>query len=72
MEDHQTRRRLIAGVAFDIPGMGYKDAKTGKIEGFEADVALALARILLGADGTLDFTPVTNEERIPAVLFGRA
>ncbi|MFW2392353.1 MAG: transporter substrate-binding domain-containing protein [Alphaproteobacteria bacterium] len=72
MKDHQAHERLIAGVAFDIPGMGYKNLKTHKIEGFEPGVARAIADILLGADGTLDFTQVTNEERIPAVLLGRA
>ena len=72
MAEDQLRAPLVAGVAFDIPGMGYKNPKTGEIEGFEPNVARALARLLFGEDSTLDFYPVTDEERIPAILSGDA
>ncbi len=67
MESFQSRGRLVAAVAFDIPGMGYQHPRTGKIEGFEADIARAIAERLLGARDRVDFLQVTNEQRIPAL-----
>ena len=71
MEDDQSRGQIIAGVAFDIPGMGYKNPKTGEIEGFEPDIARAVTGNLLGAPNKVDFAQVTNEQRIPALQDGR-
>jgi polar amino acid transport system substrate-binding protein len=67
MERFQSRGRLIAGTAFDIPGMGYDDPRTGRIEGFEPDLARAIASKLFGAQDRVDFFQVTNEQRIPAL-----
>ena len=61
MESFQSRGRLVAGFAFDIPGMGYETPRTGKVEGFEADLARAIAKKLLGARDRVDFLQVTNE-----------
>jgi polar amino acid transport system substrate-binding protein len=70
MDTFQSRGRIIAGVSFDIPGMGYKDPRTGAIEGFEADLARAIAEKLLGAPDRIDFHQVTDEQRIPALQAG--
>ena len=67
MHMFQSRGRIVAGVAFDIPGMGYKNPRTGEIEGFEADLARAIAKNLLGARDRVDFVQVTNEQRLPAL-----
>jgi len=67
MDTLQSRGRIVAGIAFDIPGMGYKNPRTGEIEGFEADLARAIAEKLLGARDRVDFVQVTNEQRIPAL-----
>lgn len=58
------RGKIIAGVSFDIPGMGYRDPLTGLIEGFEPDVARAIAEKLLGAPDRIEFRPVTDAQRI--------
>lgn len=63
----QQRGTIIAGVSFDIPGMGYKNPRTGLIEGFEADLARAIAEKLLGAPNRIDFYQITDEKRIPAL-----
>ena len=63
----QKRGKVIAGVSFDIPGMGYKNPRTGLIEGFEADVARAIVEKLLGAPDRIDFYQITDEQRIPAL-----
>ena len=62
--------RLTAGVSFDIPGMGYKNPKTGEIEGFEPNVARAIAEKLLGAPGRVDFVQVLDKDRIKALQDG--
>ncbi len=67
MDTLQSRGRIVAGIAFDIPGMGYKNPRKGEIEGFEADLARAIAEKLLGAPARVDFFQVTNEQRFPAL-----
>jgi ABC-type amino acid transport substrate-binding protein len=69
-EAAESKGRLIAGVSFDIPGMGYKNPKTGAIEGFEPDVARAVAEKLLGARDRVDFVRVLDDERIKALQDG--
>jgi ABC-type amino acid transport substrate-binding protein len=65
MDAIQSRGRIIAGVSYDIPGMGYRNPQTGLIEGFEADLARAIAATLLGAPDRVEFRPVTDAGRIP-------
>lgn len=63
--------RLVAGVSFDIPGMGYEDPKTGAISGFEPNVARAVGEKLLGAPDRVDFVRVLDKDRIKALQDGR-
>lgn len=65
MEAVRSRGRIIAGVSFDIPGMGYRNPQTGLIDGFEPALARAIAAELLGAPDRVDFVPVTDAQRIP-------
>lgn len=65
MDAIQASGRVIAGVSFDIPGMGHKNPQTGRIEGFEPDVARAITATLLGAPDRVEFRPVTDAARIP-------
>ncbi len=65
MDAIQSRGRIIAGVSFDIPGMGYRNPQAGLIEGFEPDLARAIAATLLGAPDRVEFRPVTDAGRIP-------
>jgi ABC-type amino acid transport substrate-binding protein len=71
MDRFQSNGRLIAGVSFDIPGMGYKNPQTGAIEGFEADLARAVAEKILGSADRVDFFQVTDAERIEDLQEGR-
>jgi ABC-type amino acid transport substrate-binding protein len=67
----QSNARLIAGISFDIPGMGYRDPQTGTITGFEADLARAMGEKILGATDLVDFFQVTDLERVPDLQEGR-
>ena len=62
--------RLVAGVSFDIAGIGYKDPKTGAIEGFEPSIARAVAEKVLGAPDRVDFVRVLDKDRISALENG--
>lgn len=65
MDAIQSRGKIIAGVSFDIPGMGFKNPQTGMIEGFEPDLSRAIAANLLGSPDRVEFRPVTDAGRIP-------
>jgi len=50
--------------------MGFRDGPTGQIKGFEADLARALGKQVLGAEDRIEFVPVTDEQRIPSLIDG--
>ena len=62
---------LKVGVSFDIPGMGYKNPNTGAIEGFEPNVARAVAEKLFGVTDRVDFVRVLDKDRIAVLREGR-
>ena len=71
MDRFQSNGRLVAGVSFDIPGMGHKDPQTGAITGFEAGLARAVGERIFGSAGRVDFLQVTDAERIRDLREGR-
>jgi polar amino acid transport system substrate-binding protein len=71
MDPFQSKDRIVAGVSFDVPGLGYKDPRTGAIGGFEVDVVRAIAQKLFGSPGHVDFSLVKDNDRIPALQSGR-
>ena len=70
-ESSQSDGRLTAGLSFDIPGLGYKNPKTGVIGGFEPNLARAVAKELLGAPDRITFVRVLDKDRITALQDGR-
>ncbi|HWR30862.1 MAG TPA: transporter substrate-binding domain-containing protein [Negativicutes bacterium] len=54
-----------AGVKVDVPKFGYKDAKTGKIDGFEIDLVKAIAKKILGDENKIDIQGVVAKTRGP-------
>jgi putative glutamine transport system substrate-binding protein len=61
----QDRGVLKVGVKVDVPKFGFKDPKTGKVEGFEIDIAKALAKKILGDENKIDVQGVTAKTRGP-------
>ena len=51
-------------------GFGYLNPFTGRIEGFEIDLARELARAIFGAPGHLQLRALTVPQRIPSVQQG--
>lgn len=62
---------LKVGVKVDVPGFGYKDPKTNQIDGFEVDLARAIAKKILGDDTKIKLEPVTAKTRGPLLDNGQ-
>lgn len=61
---------LKVGVKVDVPKFGYKDPKTGKIDGFEIDLARDMAQKILGNPTKLELAAVTAKTRGPLLDSG--
>lgn len=60
--------RLICGTKFDVRGFGFKDPRTGEVEGLDAD----LCREIASNNGVRpEFVEANSEERIPLLNEGK-
>ena len=59
------RGELIVGVKNDVPRFGLLNQQSGEIEGFEIDVAKALAKEILGDENKLKLVAVNAKTRGP-------
>ena len=64
------RGYLVVGVKDNLRPLAFKDEE-GKIQGFEIDLARHLAQELLGSPEALVLQPLTNSERLSAVIDGQ-
>jgi putative glutamine transport system substrate-binding protein len=62
---------LRVGVKVDVPKFGYKDPKTSKVEGFEVDIAKAIAKKILGDENKVDLQAVNAKTRGPLLDSGQ-
>lgn len=69
-ETVKSRNSIIWGVRADTRLFGLMSVKTGKIEGFEIDLAKALTKKILGKKGQADFVQTTSSTRIPLLKNG--
>lgn len=65
IKEIQKRGVLKVGVKVDVPKFGYKDPTSNKIDGFEIDIAKAIAKKILGNPDKVDFQAVTAKTRGP-------
>ncbi|NHN32395.1 glutamate ABC transporter substrate-binding protein [Paenibacillus agricola] len=70
LEDIQKRGKLVVGVKFDTKLFGLKDPGSGKVEGFDIDIAKALAKKILGDETKIELKEVTSKTRIPLLKNG--
>jgi glutamate transport system substrate-binding protein len=61
------RGELRVGISIDAPGFGLRDAKTGQIEGFDAEMGRLIAIRIFGTPDKVKFIQVTSAQR-PEVL----
>ena len=70
MRTIQDRGRLIAGVSPDTLLFGSVSPFTGKFQGFDVDIVKEIAKAIFGDDTRVEYTAVTNAQRIPDVRSG--
>jgi putative glutamine transport system substrate-binding protein len=61
---------LKVGVKTDVPKFGYKDSKTGQIDGFEVDIAKAIANKIFGDPSKISLEGVNAKTRGPLLDSG--
>ncbi|MEU9119438.1 glutamate ABC transporter substrate-binding protein [Streptomyces sp. NPDC048506] len=59
--------QLVVGVDQNTYRWGYRNPATGKLEGFDIDLARAIAEDILGPDAKVVFKAVPTNQRIPAL-----
>ncbi|MFI9046560.1 glutamate ABC transporter substrate-binding protein [Streptomyces sp. NPDC053427] len=59
--------QLVVGVDQNTYRWGYRDPGTGRLEGFDIDLARAIAKDILGPDAKVVFQAVPTNQRIPAL-----
>lgn len=64
--------KVTAGTAFDLPGMGYRNPQTGDMEGFEVEIAKAVAEELLGDRTKIQFVQVLPDNRLETLEENKA
>lgn len=63
-------QRITWGVKADTRLFGLENIRTGKLEGFEIDLATAITKKILGPQGKPIFVPVTSGPRVPLLKNG--
>lgn len=60
----QERDKLIVGVKTDVPLFGFEKPDSNEVEGFDVDIAKALAKYLLGGEDKLELKAVSSSSRL--------
>ena len=70
LTNDKASKTITWGVKADTKLFGLMDAKDNTIKGFDADIARALTKRVLGKDATAKFVQVTSQTRIPLLKNG--
>lgn len=70
IERIKERGKLIAGVKYDTKLFGLKNPASGEVEGFDIDIAKAIAKQILGDETKVELKEVTSKTRIPMLQNG--
>lgn len=62
--------KIVWGVKADTRLFGLMNTKTGRIQGFEVDMAKALTKQILGKNGKAELTQITSDTRVPMLKAG--
>jgi polar amino acid transport system substrate-binding protein len=65
------RGRLIVGVDQNTNLFGYRDPSSGRLEGFDIDVAREIARAIFGDPDRIDLRVFEADQRVPALQSGQ-
>ncbi|GHF67176.1 polar amino acid transport system substrate-binding protein [Amycolatopsis bartoniae] len=64
------RGKLVVGVDQNTLDMGFRDPFTGQLQGFDIDLAHAIAQALFGDPNAVQLRAITSDQRVPAVQHG--
>lgn len=67
----KARGKLIAGVKYDVRIFGYLNPETNQVEGFDVDLAKAVANRIFGSPDAIQFEEAISRNRIPYLDEGR-
>lgn len=70
LANDQASKTITWGVKADTRLFGLMDVKDSQIKGFDADIATAITKRILGKDGKAKFVQVTSQTRIPLLKNG--
>lgn len=59
------RGKLVVGVKYDVPLFGFLNPTTNKVEGFDVDMAKAVAQRIFGNPDAIEFKEAVSKNRIP-------
>ncbi len=62
--------KVVIGVKFDQPGVGEKDPATGKLAGFDIEIAKVIANALGIDEGNIEFKETVSSNREPFLKAG--
>lgn len=70
VEQIKARGKLKVGVKYDLNLFGLKDPTTDEVEGFDIDLAKAIAKKIFGDENKIELKEVTSKTRIPMLKNG--
>lgn len=70
LKNDQKSNTITWGVKADTKLFGLMDVKDNRVKGFEADLATAMTKEILGKNGKAIFVPVTSQTRVPLLRNG--
>ncbi|WP_110927926.1 transporter substrate-binding domain-containing protein [Bacillus massiliglaciei] len=70
LEEIKKNDKIVFGVKNDTRLFGLKNPSTGEVEGFDIDIAKALAKEILGDENKAEFKEVTSKTRMPLLNNG--
>jgi putative glutamine transport system substrate-binding protein len=65
LDEIKSRGKVVVGVKYDTKLFGLKNPTGGEVEGFDIDIAKALAKEILGDEKKIELKEVTSKTRIP-------
>jgi polar amino acid transport system substrate-binding protein len=71
MKKIQDRGRLIVGVSQDKYAIGFLNPLTNELEGFDVEMAKAMAKAIFGNENKLQIIAVASADRIPLIKAGK-
>jgi putative glutamine transport system substrate-binding protein len=65
LETVKQRGKLIVGVKYDVQLFGFLNPETNKVEGFDVEMARAVAQRIFGNPDAIEFKEAVSKNRIP-------